>query len=100
MCRCGSTDLHYFPSEAEAKRFATLKLELRCGVISDLELQPEYHIVINGVKITTYRADFRYTRYGGQVVEDVKGSEEYLTDLFKLKRKLVEAVYGVRLLIT
>jgi ribosomal protein L40E len=100
ICKCGSTDLHYFPSEAEARRFAALKLELRCGLISDLELQPEYHIVMNGVKITTYRADFRYTKDGSQVVEDVKGSEKHATSLFKLKRKMVEAEFGIRLLIT
>lgn len=99
-CICGSTNLQYFPSEAEARRFAALKLELRCGLISDLELQPQYHIVIKGKKITTYRADFRYTKDGAQVVEDVKGSEQHLTDLFKLKRKMVEAVYGIRILIT
>lgn len=100
MCDCGSTDLHYFPSEAEAKRFAQLKLELRSGLISDLELQPQYHIVINGLKITTYRGDFRYRRDGNLVVEDVKGNEEYLTDLFKLKRALVEAIYGQKITIT
>lgn len=98
-CKCGSTDLHYFPSEAEANRFATLKLHLKCGLISDLQLQPQYHVVLNGVKVTSYRADFKYTKDGTTVVEDVKGSEQYLTDVFKLKRKLVEAIYGFRLLI-
>lgn len=99
-CKCGSGDLQYFPSEAEANRFAALKLELRCGLISELELQPKYNIVMNGVEITTYRADFRYMKDGKQVVEDVKGSEQYITDVFKLKRKMVEAVFGIRITIT
>jgi len=93
-------DLHYFPSEAEAHRFAALKLELRCGLISDLELQPYYPVVLDGTVMTTYKADFRYMRDGVQVVEDVKGNEEYLTDLFKLKRKLIEHIYKLRLTIT
>ena len=99
-CDCGSTDLHYFPSEAEAKRYAQLKLELRCGLISNLELQPSYPFVVNGIKITTYRADFKYTRNGLQVIEDVKGDENYLTDVFKNNRKMMAAFYGLEITIT
>ena len=30
------------------------------GLIDDLELQPNYAIIINNQKICSYRADFRY----------------------------------------
>ncbi len=89
---CESTNIYYFASQAEFRRYRDLKLLARAGRISDLQVQPSYPIEINGKKVTTYRADFIYTDSDGKaVVEDVKGVE---TDVFKLKKKLVEAFYG------
>lgn len=98
---CHSPSLHYFPSMAEFNRFAGLKLLLRAGEIHELELQPSFPVVINFQKICTYKADFKYkTKAGETIIEDVKGSEKYVTDLFKLKKKLVEAVYGIEIKVT
>jgi hypothetical protein len=60
------------------------------GEIRDLELQPRFPIVINGKKVCTYIADFAYRdgQSGNKHVEDSKG---YRTDLYRLKKKLVEA---------
>ena len=55
---------------------------------------------MNGIRCFTYKADFKYIRDGIQVIEDVKGDPDYLTDVFKLKRKVVEAVYGFKLNLT
>ncbi|MEW8042044.1 MAG: DUF1064 domain-containing protein [Candidatus Thiodiazotropha endolucinida] len=91
--QCGSQRFQYFPSTAEYKRYCQLRLMQNMGEISNLELQPSYPCVIEGKKVTTYRADFKYSNSNGaSVVEDVKGDE---TDVFKLKRKLVEALYGI-----
>ena len=103
-----------FDSKKEAKRYTELKVLERAGHITHLELQPEYEIVINGVKICKYKADFRYftvraennersynskgewqtpTMTGdkeGQIVEDVKG---FKTPIYRLKKRLVEASY-------
>ena len=49
-----------FDSKREAKRYTELKLLEKTGMITHLELQPEYQITINGAKICKYRADFRY----------------------------------------
>lgn len=97
-CSCGS-NVHYFPSKAELRRFRVLQLEQRAESISSLELQPSFKIVLNGHKITTYRADFKYTRNGKVIFEDVKPTqnEKYLDPLFKLKKKLVEAIYGIEI---
>ena len=97
MCR--SERLQYFASKAELRRFCALKLQVKAGLIMKLELQPDYLIAVNGQKICHYRADFRYIRMGVQVVEDVKGTknEKHLDGLFKLKRKLVEAIYGIEI---
>lgn len=94
--------VHYFPSKAELRRFRALQLEQQHGSISNLELQPSYPVVINGQKVCTYRADFKYIRDDQTVIEDVKGTrnEKYLDPLFKLKRKLIEAIYGINISIT
>jgi hypothetical protein len=87
-----------FASKAEARRYAELKLMERAGAIKDLTLQPRYPIVVEGVPICTYVADFFYfaVRDDGRtwrpVIEDVKGVR---TPVFKLKAKLVKALYGI-----
>ena len=83
-----------FASKGEAHRYRQLCLRVRAGEISDLELQPRYPLVVNGVNVGTYVADFRYveTATGATVTEDFKG---FRTPLFKLKAKLVRALYGV-----
>lgn len=97
QCACGSPEVHYFPSMAERERFARLRFLERAGEITQLRLQPAFPIVVNAKKVMTYKADFEYqTREGKRVIEDVKGIE---TDVFKLKRKLVEAFYGLTLTI-
>ena len=92
-----------FASKAEAERYCELRLLLRAGQISNLEMQPKFPISINGVKICTYVADFRYfsrddgpqNQVGHLHVEDVKGTK---TPVYRLKKKLVEALYpGVKI---
>ena len=90
----------YFASSAEADRYIQLvKLEKE-NKITNLEIQPAYNVVVNNVRICQYRADFRYftledNNYRGyQVIEDVKGM---ITDMYKLKKKLVEATEGIRI---
>tara|TARA_X000001388_G_scaffold67229_1_gene54460 strand:+ start:1564 stop:1905 length:342 start_codon:yes stop_codon:yes gene_type:complete len=88
-----------FHSKKEAKRYSELKLLEKAGEISQLELQPKFIIQIEGIKICNYIADFRYIdkkaqgtngQMGTTVVEDVKG---VLTPVYRLKKKLVEALY-------
>lgn len=95
--QCKGTMLHYFPSKAEAMRFAELNLFQNNGLISELKLQPKYPIIINGVKVCEYRGDFLYlNKEGKEILEDVKGThnESALDPVFKLKRKMVMAAYG------
>jgi len=81
-----------FASKGEANRYAELKLMQAAGLISQLELQPEYLIVVNGVRIGSYIADFRYIENGELITEDFKGVK---TPVYQLKKKLVKALYGV-----
>lgn len=86
-----------FDSEREAARYLTLKAEVSYGVISDLELHPPYRLVVNGVLIATYIADFRYARGGRTVVEDVKGVK---TPSYRMKKNLMRALFDIEILET
>jgi hypothetical protein len=83
-----------FASKREAYRYATLRILEKGGKIADLELQPCYPITINGQLVCKVLLDFRYRDLdtGEVVIEDSKGRDNPLS---KLKRKLVEAAYGI-----
>lgn len=89
-------DDYVFDSIQESRRYKELKLLLRAGEISDLELQPRFLLQESFKKNgKTYRkieyiADFKYIVNGKTIVEDVKGIQ---TDVFKLKHKLFEKIY-------
>lgn len=82
-----------FDSMKEAGRYEDLKQDQETGAITDLELQPVFQVVINSKKVCKYRGDFRYTtKEGKSIVEDVKG---FKTPVYRLKKKLVEAQFGI-----
>ena len=90
-----------FDSKKEANHYATLKVYERTGHIRNLELQPAYCMTVNGIDVGTYRADFRYQADdldAGwiEIVQDVK-SKGTRTALYRLKKKIVEAQYGIRI---
>lgn len=98
---CQKGPVQYFPSQSEVIRYGELRLKEKIGVIKDLKLQPTFPVDVNHIHVTTYRADFRYRRADTDalVIEDVKGSIDvkHLDPVFVLKRKLVEALYGVEI---
>lgn len=81
-----------FDSKGEAARWHELKLLERAGQISTLARQEKFHVVINGKKICTYIADFTYFDGTKRIVEDFKSPITAANPLFRLKKKLVEAV--------
>lgn len=83
-----------FASQREAQRFSDLKMLERAGIIADLKTQVPFDCRINGQKICTYKADFSYTQTetGQRVIEDSKG---YPTPVYRLKKKLVEALHNI-----
>lgn len=90
-------DDYIFDSIQESKRYKELKLLLKTGEISNLELQPHFLLQESFKKNgKTYRkieyiADFKYIENGKIIVEDVKGVQ---TDVFKIKHKLFEKKYS------
>tara|TARA_R110000824_G_scaffold352968_1_gene540110 strand:+ start:403 stop:723 length:321 start_codon:yes stop_codon:yes gene_type:complete len=85
-----------FDSKRESRRYLELKTLLHAGHISDLELQIPFPCIVNDKKICSYKADFAYIQDGKRVVEDVKG---FVTRDFRLKKKLVEALHGIEVVI-
>lgn len=86
-----------FASKKEARRYSELRLLERGGLIQDLELQVKYPLVINGIKVGSYIADFRYQEGHTVKVEDTKGMK---TPVYRLKAKLMKALYGITILET
>lgn len=100
-----------FDSKKEAKRWKELKLREDLGLISDLRRQVKYILVPaqrepdtvgsrGGVhkgrvieREVAYYADFVYRQDGKQIVEDVKGMR---TETYKIKKKLMLWVHGIR----
>lgn len=118
-------DGHVFASQAEGRRYEELRLLELAGVIRSLVVHPrfplyapvlredrppidterqpawinlcdgEYGPSCRAKRIGFYEADFAYEVYGGHgaaVVEDVKGVK---TPVYRLKKKLMLAIYGV-----
>ncbi len=83
-----------FDSKREAERYKELRLLERGGLITDLRLQVPFELIPKqpGERAVKYVADFVYTENGRMVVEDVKG---YRTDVYRLKRRMMQAKYGI-----
>ena len=91
-----------FASKHEAERYIELKYMERAHLISDLQLQRVFTLIgaqrdKEGKIIERpckYIADFVYKDKDGKtVVEDAKGMR---TDVFRIKKKLMLSIYGIR----
>lgn len=98
---CGATDANrqYCMSKAELNRAAELCLAQRTGIISDLKFQPRFDLVVDGVKIATYVADFQYMEHNERnslerflVVEDTKPGGDFMDAVAKIKIDLFNAI--------
>jgi hypothetical protein len=82
------------------KRFITLKEMEERKEITDLqlqvrfELQPTFKLGNETIRSITYIADFTYYQNDEYIVEDCKG---FRTETYKLKKKLFEYKYGIKL---
>lgn len=92
-----------FHSKKEAKRYKTLKLKEKAGLISNLQIHPKFSIEVNGEHICNYIADFSYYEENGKlVVEDTKGIDpkgrwDTRTETYKLKKRLMKAVNNIEI---
>lgn len=88
-----------FDSQKEYRRWRELKLCEIAGKITNLERQVAFELIPkqDGERAVYYIADFVYYEKGEKVVEDVKG---YVTEVFKLKKKLMKWRHGINIKIT
>lgn len=77
-----------FDSKLEASRWSMLRSLQILGHISDLDRQVKFPLLVSGVKLGDYIADFCYSEGGTTVIEDAKG---VLTPLCRWKLKHMEA---------
>jgi hypothetical protein len=68
--------------------------------VIEIELQPRFDIKINDKNIGFYKADFGITFADGtKKIIDVKGLKKGSAyQLFKLKKKIVEALYNIEII--
>lgn len=85
-----------FASQHEFHRWHELRALEQAGHIASLRRQISHEIEVNEQKICRYVADFEYFDRTTQkwVTEDAKG---VLTDVYKLKKKLMAAVKGIEI---
>lgn len=85
-------DGHTFDSKKEANHYLDLREQQRAGQISELRCQVPFPIVVNGIHICDYKADFVYVRNGVRVIEDVKSKHTRKLADYRLKNKLMAAL--------
>jgi predicted DNA-binding protein (UPF0278 family) len=85
-----------FDSQKEHRRYIQLKQMEVAGEISDLRLQVKLRCMVREQLVCTYIADFVYRNSQHQeVVEDVKSEITRKNPVYRIKKKLVKAIFGV-----
>ena len=92
-----------FDSQKEARRYTELKLLVRVGEISELELQKSF-VLAESVKFNNeprakpairYVADFAYMENGVMIVEDVKSKATKSLPVYRMKKHLMKSVHDI-----
>lgn len=86
-----------FDSIRESERYLELMFLKRTGLIKNINLQPKFNFSINGKHIFNYFADFQYfdIKQNKKIIEDVKSKATAKNPTYRLKKKLIEAEYGI-----
>lgn len=96
-------DGHKFDSKKESEFYGSLKLKKQAGLIKDFKMQVPYNIVVNNIHIANYFLDFEVENNDGTIEYiDIKGKDKKTnkfikTGVFALKKRLVEAIYGIKI---
>lgn len=83
-----------FKNSYQADRYMELKALERAGKITGLEAMKRIPLVVNGMRVETYTATFSYKRDGQWILVDANE----LSDLTRLKHRLVKALLGVEVI--
>ncbi len=84
-----------FDSKKEHRRFCDLKMLELAGKIHDLQVHPQYVFEHNGVRIGSFKPDFRYIVDGQIVIEDVKSPSTRSETSYRLRKKMLKAFFDL-----
>ena len=88
-----------FDSKKELDRYLILEQMQMKKYISNLEVHPVFPLIVNGVKIGRYTADFKYINNQGiEIIEDVKSKITRTRDY--ILRKKILSTYKPPVIIT
>ena len=96
---------HTFDSIKESEFYGSLKLKKQAGLIKDFQMQVQYDIVVNNIHIAYYYLDFLIENNDGSFEYiDIKGKDKksnkfIKTSVFAIKKRLVEALYHIKITI-
>ncbi len=83
-----------FDSKKEAGYYNVLRLKEKAKLIDSFDLQVKFNLIVNGHNIGFYKADF-VTYKDGKIFEviDVKSEMTKKLPVYRLKKKLMKAIY-------
>jgi hypothetical protein len=84
-------------STKEFKHWQELQLRERAGEIRSLRRQVPFALVVGGVLVCTYVADFVYEIDAATIVEDCKSPPTRKLAAYSIKRKLMQAIHGIQI---
>ena len=83
-------------AKGECERWEELRLLERSGAIRSLRRQVPFALVVGGVLVCTYIADFVYEDGAATIVEDRKSPRTRQLSAYRIKAKLMQALYGLQ----
>ena len=87
-------DGYVFDSKKESAHWLKLRRMEEAGLIHNLKRQTELPFFLKGKKMFVYKPDMEYDDDTGHHYVDTK-SPATITPVFKLKKKIIEAEYGI-----
>lgn len=86
-----------YPSKKQRDRAKVLRSLEKDGLITNLQEEVNFKLVVNGLLVGSVRLDFVYCHNGSIIYEDVKG---FFPAVQRVKYKLFESIYGQKILLT
>lgn len=83
-----------FDSKHELQCWKNLKLREKAGEIGQLHRQVSFPLVVSGVHIGKFTADFVWIENRSQVVADAKSPPTRKETAYRLRKKLFEAIFA------
>ena len=93
-----ASDGKKFDSQYETRYYNRLKLLKQAGEITDFEVKKSFVFEVNDILISTYEVDFIVYYPDGRVEHIDTKSTATVTPLYKIKKNLMLALYGITLI--